>query len=556
MLVGSALSTTTWAGGRVDVFGVGTNGCIYHKGGVGDGWYQDPWDNLACPRLPITGVSAVSWGSGRVDFFGVGTNAGTYHRWGTPPTAWQQPWWDVLNGTLVSSPTAVSTAANQLDVFGIGTDGGAWSNHWSPDSQWPGWMNLGCPNDVITFTGTLAAVSSGSGWISVFGLGDNDGNIWVQMGLSGDPSSWSGEWLCLTPPAGVGLSFESDPAAVSWGPGRIDVFCVGIDSQIWHNAYAAGENSNMFSGWAPLGGLLISSPCAVSRGTNLIDVLGIGTDGAVWHNAWADNNWSGFVYDLGTPAGVQFVSAPSAVATSNERLDVFVLGSDGNTYHKSWISGSWAQSWDLLKGTIVVQQPPQNIGLNMQYQQMDNWCWVTVATSILKFYDSTSLATQSGIVTQLGPTYNQFPPGTSCLPTPTAFQADPSLLIAWEDPYAPTALYAFDPDVSGVPQICNHGGDVATALQLFGAVSQNYSGQSSISMNQITQELSQLRPIAVGITWNGGGGHTVAIVGAVDNLLLISDPIAGESVIELENFPTLYNGGANSPTFYITQPPQ
>lgn len=548
MLVSSALSVTTWAGGRVDVFGVGTNGALYHKGGVGDGWYQDAWDNLASPRLPLTGVSAASWGQGRVDVFGVGTNAATYHKWGTPPTAWQQPAWENLNGALASPPTVVSSAIGQLDFFGIGTDGGAWTNSWNSNTQWPGWNNLGCPNNVITFTGTLCAIAWGGGLLAVFGQG-SDANIWVQTGASG---SWSGQWRSLGSPPGV--SFESDPAAVSWGPLRMDVFCVGTDQQIWHNFFAEGAGFD-FPGWEQLGGQFVSSPCAVSRGPNLIDALGIGTEGAVWHNAWDGHSWSGFIYDLGSPAGVDFVSAPSAVATSNERLDVFALGSDGNTYHKSWISGSWAQSWDLLSGSIVIQEPPQNIGLSMQYQQMYNWCWVTVAASIIKFYDPASLATQSGIVTQLGPTYNQFPPGTSCLPTPTAFAANPNLLVAWEDPYAPTALYAFEGAAAGLLQICDHGGDVATALQLFGAIPANYDGQSSMSLDQINQQLSQGRPVAVGITWNTGAAHTVAVVGAVDNLLLISDPIAGESVIEYENFPAQYNGGANSPRFYVTQSP-
>jgi hypothetical protein len=192
----------------------------------------------------------------------------------------------------------------------------------------------------------------------------------------------------------------------------------------------------------------------------------------------------------------------------------------------------------------------------MQYQQMENWCWVTVATSIIKFYDPGSLATQSGIVTELGPAYNQFPPGTSCLPTPAAFQANPNLLVAWEDPYAPTALYAFEPAAAGLPQICDHGGSVATALQLFGAIAANYNGQSSMSLDQIKQQLGQGQPVAIGITWSTGGGHTVAVVGVVGNLLLISDPILGESVIEYENFPAQYNGGANSPSFYVTQPPK
>lgn len=556
MLVPSSLSVTTWGGDRIDVFGIGTNGCIYHKGGVGDGWYQNAWTSLVSPRVPFTGVSAVSWGPNRVDVLGVGTDAATYHKsgtfqikWGKPQASWQPPNWEPLNGALAGPPTTVSTAVGQLDVFGISMDGGACTNSWG-SGAWTGWSSLGSPSSV-TFTGTLSAISWGGGLLAVFGQG-SDGNIWFLAGTSGD---WTGfQWRCLHYSSST--SFESDPAAVSWGPSRMDVFCVGIDNQIWHNFFETGGPGSDFAGWKGLGGQFISVPCVVSRGANLIDVLGIGTEGAVWHNAWANNKWSGFIYNLGSPNGVVFVSAPSAVATSSERLDVFALGDDGHTYHKSWISGSWAQSWDTLKGKIVVSEPPQNIGLRMQYQQMYDWCWLAVASSIIKFYDPTSLATQSGIVTQLGPTYNQFPPGTSCLPTPTVFQANPDLVLAWEDPYAPTSRYAFEGAVANIPQICDHGGDVATALLLYGAISPDYDGQSPMSLDEIAQQLSQGQPVAVGITWNASSeSHCVAVVGVADNLLLISDPALGELVIEYENFPAEYNGGANSPNFYVTGPP-
>ena len=51
---------------------------------------------------------------------------------------------------------------------------------------------------------------------------------------------------------------------------------------MWHKWYENG-----WSGWESLGGVLVSAPAAVSWGPNRIDCFAAGTDSALWHKWWA-----------------------------------------------------------------------------------------------------------------------------------------------------------------------------------------------------------------------------------------------------------------------------
>jgi hypothetical protein len=45
---------------------------------------------------------------------------------------------------------------------------------------------------------------------------------------------WNGSWSGWESLGGV---FLHNPAAVSWGPNRIDIFVEGADSHLWHKAW-------------------------------------------------------------------------------------------------------------------------------------------------------------------------------------------------------------------------------------------------------------------------------------------------------------------------------
>ena len=69
-----------------------------------------------------SGPGASSWAPGRLDVFGRGTDSALWHKW------YEGGWgdWESLGGTLTSSPAAVSWGPGRIDVFARGTDSALW----------------------------------------------------------------------------------------------------------------------------------------------------------------------------------------------------------------------------------------------------------------------------------------------------------------------------------------------------------------------------------------------------------------------------------------------
>jgi hypothetical protein len=100
------------------------------------------------------------------------------------------------------------------------------------------------------------------------------------------------------------------PAAVSWGPGRDDVFVRGVNSDLQHAYFANGS----WSGWESLGGYITSDPTAASRQANIVDVFARGTDAALWSRAYV-NGWYNW-YSLG---GILWMACKAAGAAHRPR---------------------------------------------------------------------------------------------------------------------------------------------------------------------------------------------------------------------------------------------
>ena len=73
------LSAVSWALGRLDVFGIGTDGKLLHSwydAGAGATDFVSQHESLGGALNGLYAVSAVSWGAGRLDVFGIGDNPG------------------------------------------------------------------------------------------------------------------------------------------------------------------------------------------------------------------------------------------------------------------------------------------------------------------------------------------------------------------------------------------------------------------------------------------------------------------------------------------------
>jgi hypothetical protein len=77
----------------------------------------------------------------------------------------------------------------------------------------------------------------------------------------------------------LGGRLLSQPAAVSWGPGRLDLFVRGTDA----SCSTSGTTGNRWSGWESLGGRLTSGLAVASWGSGRLDIFVRGADAALWH---------------------------------------------------------------------------------------------------------------------------------------------------------------------------------------------------------------------------------------------------------------------------------
>ncbi len=331
------LAVASWGPSRVDLFGVGTNGAMYHKA-WDEIWRPSPggWEHLG--GIFTSRPAVVASGSGRLDVFGLGSDSSLFHAAWARDTGWTS--WEPLGGAFASPPAVVSWGPNRLDIFGVGTDGAmyhkAWDGAWRPSAS--GWEPLGG-----VFTSPPAVVAWASDRLDVFGLG-TDRSLFHK--------SWTPDtgWTAWEPLGGV---FTSPPAVVSGGPTRLDVFGIGSDGAMYHKAWDDGGWRPSASGWESLGGVFTSPPAVVAWGAGWLDVFGLGTDSSLFRKSWApDTGWTAW-----EALGGVFTSLPVVVSREANRLDILGIGGDAATYQKTWDGSQWLPSptgWQRLGGGRLV----------------------------------------------------------------------------------------------------------------------------------------------------------------------------------------------------------
>lgn len=338
----SDIKVVSWDVNRLDAFAIGRwpdNTSLMHK--WWDGWAWGGWHSLGGSYSPFLDV--VSCRPNRLDIFGLGPRDQTsntlrpvplWHTWWTGQM-WQGP--ERLGGSLVTvHPTAVSWSESRYyDVFAIGFDHTL--QHWWSDTRGAGGPDIGGPRSLGGDLQYVApkAISWGPDRCDVFALG-NDGALqhwwltwrdWVQTG----DDEYSGGTHEVHGPESLGGSFYSEPAVVSWGPNRIDIFATDRSQMLQHKWW----DGVRWSGWEPLWSLP-DPVTAVSWGSNRIDLFAIGsTPGTsaqhLWHGWWGGSAWGG-----PESLGAWSISRPAAVCWGLNRIDVFGRQWGSYMYHTWW----------------------------------------------------------------------------------------------------------------------------------------------------------------------------------------------------------------------------
>ena len=143
---------------------------------------------------------------------------------------------------------------------------------------------------------------------------------------------WSG-WYSLGGPTSGTFKAGSDPAAISSGPGRTDIFVRGTDDALWRLEWLG----IMWGPWTSLGGALTSSPTVASWASDRMDVFVRGPGNTIWQKTYQTGVWSAW----SNLAGGAVASAPAAVSWGTNRIDVFARSTNNSLLHKWWNGSAW-----------------------------------------------------------------------------------------------------------------------------------------------------------------------------------------------------------------------
>lgn len=273
---------------RVDAFGLGQNGQLWHK--IIDGPWSVDWTLLGAPPVgiyPGSQPAVVSRMQGQIDIFVRGRDNAVWQTWCNPSCT---VGWYSLGGIITSDPAVSSWSSTRVDIFARGQNNGLWQKYYN-----------------------------GSGWSN-----------WLSIGYASVPSGQSGALSAYA------------PAAVSWQSGHIDVFATNTSGTVLHwgcNEPGGGCGVNA-SPWFSdsLGGVLTAAPAATSSGPGQVGVVGRGLDGNFWLRSFYNGQWGAWV---GTPISIG--SAPSVANTVTEcvcnppviyrRFNIYYLGPDRSLQH-------------------------------------------------------------------------------------------------------------------------------------------------------------------------------------------------------------------------------
>ncbi len=172
-------------------------------------------------------------------------------------------------------------------------------------------------------------------------------------------------------------SFAPGPAAVSWGPNRIDVVVRGGGDAIYHK-YWDGVAWRPNGGFEVVGGISQYGPGISATGVNRLDVFCAATDNSLRHKWWDGTGW--FPNPHWEDLGGGLTSSPAAVSWGAGRIDVVVRGGNNNIYHKYWDGTAWQPSGGFENhGGVAVGQPAicsWGVGrLDVFYRGTDNALW-------------------------------------------------------------------------------------------------------------------------------------------------------------------------------------
>ncbi|MFF3068819.1 hypothetical protein [Kitasatospora sp. NPDC057936] len=222
------------------------------------------------------------------------------------------------------SPGAILDHDGNVNFFAIGTDSYLRLN----ENDAHGWQSLGG-----VWTHGVSALSR-AGLLECFTVG-TDSSLYHRPAKTkpGGAPTWD-DWDQIE------SQLTSAPSAISTGPGRNDVFALGLNGMVEHAYWRSGHDWHWESPKLSQDEF-IHGPAVASSAVDQLDLFTVRTDSGIDHRWFDGKSWSS-PEDLGgpPPLGVT-ITSPATIAfdgpeANQVTLVLFAVGTDSHVYFKTW----------------------------------------------------------------------------------------------------------------------------------------------------------------------------------------------------------------------------
>jgi hypothetical protein len=289
--------------GRLQVFVVGTNNQLYYKTqtSAGSSTWSSSWTSLGGGLRANTDPVVIANSDGRLQAFVVGTNNALYYK--TQTSANSSTWsssWASLGGTIKAdtSPAVARNDDGRLQVFVVGTNNQLdyRTQTSAGSSTWSGWTSLG---PALRGGTDSVVIANSDGRLQAFVVGTNNA-LYYKTQTSPGSSTWSSSWTSL----GGGIKADTSPAVARNNDGRLQVFVVGTNNQLYYKTQTSADSSGWSSSWTILGGILRENtdPAVVPNSDGRLDAFVMGPTGPANQRPTADSK--SVTTNINTPVNI------------------------------------------------------------------------------------------------------------------------------------------------------------------------------------------------------------------------------------------------------------
>jgi PASTA domain-containing protein len=255
---------------------------------------------------------------------------------------------------VIGPPTAGRTGDGRAEVFVVDNARALWNiRQTAVNGPWSDWNSFGSAGSGLDDRPSLARNADGR--LTVFAR-STDGTLWSRTQIQVSPAD---EWSDWVPEGTAGGGFFDHPVVGSSADGRLELFLTGRDGNIWHKWQTAASNG--WSGWVSEGsaggGFTNAAPELGRNGDGRLELFAVAVDGNLWHK-WqtaASNGWSGWA-SLGQPGTAATTTVPDVFGLPRAAAAAEVNAAH---LHPSFTGTSsqpsWVQTQSPAAGRTVAQ---------------------------------------------------------------------------------------------------------------------------------------------------------------------------------------------------------